>query len=91
MPADRRGAGATDGSRLTSSGWDLAGIHRLPAPNLEQLEPERLDSREHAVERGLIRQVPEKHRDAFERLGVQLRKRTEQPFAELAADVDLVP
>ena len=81
---------ARDASRATYSRWDKSGLHRVAVPNLEQLEPERLDLREHAVERALIRQVPDEDSHAFVRLGMQLRKRNEQPFAENAADVDLV-
>src|SRR5262249_38711570 len=71
-------------SQLTSSG-------RWQTPNLEELEPERLDLRKHAVQRGAVWERPRQHGVPPARLSLQAREREANRLAQVAADSDAVP
>jgi hypothetical protein len=60
------------------------------ATDFEQLEPERLDPGEYAMERRLVGQCSCEKGLVIPRPGPQLRKGAEQPVAQLTSDVDLV-
>src|SRR5262249_8641600 len=64
---------------------------RWQAPDLEQLEPERLDLREHAVQRRAVRQYPGQYGVGAARPGLQSRECVEHRLAQAAADADAVP
>ena len=61
---------------------------RWQAADFEQLEPERLDLREHAVQRGAVGQRPGQHGVAAAGLGLQGRERGAYRLAQAAADTD---
>ena len=91
-----RGAGIRgrhhDGRRWRRTGRPAAGASgRWQAADFEQLEPERLDLREHAIQRGAVGQRPGQHGVAAARLGLQGRERGAYRLAQPAADTDAVP
>jgi hypothetical protein len=59
--------------------------------DFDELEAERLDLTEDAVERGLVRQVSEEQGVALVRDREEIRKRREEAVAEDPADADHVP
>jgi hypothetical protein len=59
--------------------------------DFDELEAERLDLTEDAVERGLVRQVSEEQGVALVRDREEIRKRREEAVAEDPAHADLVP
>ena len=65
--------------------------HRWQAADFEQLEAERLDLREHAVQRRAVRQRPGQHGVAAARPGLQGGERAAYRLAQVAADADAVP
>jgi len=65
--------------------------HRWQAADFEQFEPERLDLREHAVQRGAIRERSGQHGIAAAPLSLQGRERGAYRLAQAAADTDAVP
>lgn len=60
------------------------------AAELEQLEPERLDSAEHAMQRGLVRDRAAQERVLTSCLSMQGGERASDRGAQVAADQDLV-
>src|SRR5215471_5674990 len=68
-----------------------AGSCRWQAADFEQLEPERLDLREHAVQRRAVRQRPGQHGVGAARPGLQSGERGAHRLAQAPADTDLVP
>src|SRR5215470_18305254 len=64
---------------------------RWKTADFEQLEPERLDLREHAVQRGAVGQRPGQHGVAAAGLSLQGRERGAYRLAQAAADTDAVP
>src|SRR5215470_8768763 len=64
---------------------------RWKTADFEQLEPERLDLREHAVQRGAVGQRPGQHGVAAAGLSLQGRERGAYRLAQAAADTDPVP
>src|SRR5580700_1233488 len=60
------------------------------APDLEQFQPERLDPRQYAVQRGLVRQGAGQQRVLALCLGVQGRERGPHRPSQPGADADLV-
>src|SRR5215472_11019575 len=87
-PAPRRPALAEDGA-AGGPGRGVSG--RWQAADFEQLEPERLDLREHAIQRGAVGQRPGQHGVAAACPGLQGRKRRAYRLAQAAADTDAVP
>src|SRR5262249_8515652 len=91
-----RGAGAA-GTTTVGAGQGRDG--RRPgrgsgpwqAADFEQLEPERLDLREHAIQRGAVGQRPGQHGVAAAGPGLQGRERGAYRLAQAAADTDPVP
>jgi len=79
---------AEDGRRPAARGGASG---RRQAADFEQLEPERLDLREHAVERGPIGQRPGQHGVPATRLSLQGRERGAYRLAQAPADTDPVP
>jgi len=67
------------------------GSGRWQPADFEQLEPERLDLREHAVKRGAVGQRPGQHGVAAAGPGLQGGERRAYRLAEGAADTDAVP
>ena len=65
--------------------------HRWQAADFEQLEPERLDLREYAVQRGLVSQRPGQHGVAAARAGLQGGECGAHRLAQEAAHTDAVP
>jgi hypothetical protein len=74
--ARRPGAGASD---------------RWQAADFEQLEPERLELGEHAVQRGAVGERSGQHGVAAPGLSLQGRERGAYRLAQAAADTDAVP
>src|SRR5215471_18518292 len=64
---------------------------RWQAADFEQLESERLDLREYAVQRGAVGQRPGQHGVAAAGPGLQGGKRRAYRLAQAAADTDAVP
>src|SRR5215470_5400144 len=64
---------------------------RWKTADFEQLEPERLDLREHAVQRGAVGQRPGQHGVAAAGLSLQGRERGAYRLAQAAAETDAVP
>src|SRR6516165_4472617 len=64
---------------------------RWQAADFEQLEAERLDLCEHAVQRRAVRQRPGQHGVAAAVPGLQGRERAAYRLAQVAADPDPVP
>jgi len=64
---------------------------RWQAADFEQLEPERLDLREHAIQRGAVGERPGQHSVAAAGLSLQGRERGAYRLAQAAADTDPVP
>ena len=64
---------------------------RWQAADFEQLEPERLDLREYAVQRGAVGERPGQHGVAAAGLSLQGRERGAYRLAQAAADTDPVP
>src|SRR6516162_10123000 len=64
---------------------------RWQAADFEQIEAERLDLREHAVQRGAVRQRPGQHGVAAAGPGLQGGERAARRLAQVAADPDPVP
>jgi len=67
------------------------GSGRWQPADFEQLEPERLNLREHAVQRGAVGQRPGQHGVAAAGPGLQGGERRAYRLAERAADTDAVP
>lgn len=66
-------------------------VHSRPrAPDLEQLEAERFDPAENAMQRGLVRQFAGQHRLVIADACVHLGEGAEQPVAQEASNADLV-
>ena len=65
------------------------GVRPVQAADFEQLKPERLDLREHAIQRGAVGQRPGQHAAAG--LSLQSRERGAYRLAQAAADTDAVP
>jgi len=93
-----RGAGIRgrhhDGLRSlrTDGQWPGAGASdRWQAADFEQLEPERLDLREHAIQRGAAGERPGQHGVATAGPRLQGRERGAYRLAQAAADTDPVP
>ena len=63
---------------------------RWQAADFEQLEAERLDLREHPVQRRAVRQRPGQHRIAAARLSLEGGKCAAYRRAQSAADTDTV-
>jgi len=77
---------------LTGDGGGRGGAsRRWQAADFEQLEAERLDLREHAVQRGAVGQRPGQHGVAAARPGLQGGERAAYGLAQVAADPDTVP
>src|SRR5262249_37093551 len=64
---------------------------RWQAADFEQLDPERLHRREHAIQRGSVGEQPGQHGVAAAGLGLQVRERGANCLAQAAADADAVP
>jgi hypothetical protein len=64
---------------------------RWQTADFEQLEPERLDLREHAIQRGAVGERPGQHGVAAAGLSLQGRERGADRLAQAAADTDAVP
>ena len=64
---------------------------RWQAADFEQLKPERLDLREHAIQRGAVGERPGQHGVAAAGLSLQGRERGAYRLAQAAADTDAVP
>src|SRR5690348_7537841 len=98
MPGKREcGAGIRGGhrdcGRWLRTGRRLArggASDRWQAADFEQLEPERLDLREHAIQRGAVREPPGQHGVAATSLSLQGRERGTYRLAQAAADTDAV-
>lgn len=67
----------------------MRSVRRLPLGNLEQLQPERLDLVEHAVEGGLVGKRSAQHCVRALPVCGERRERFKERRAELAADADL--
>src|SRR5215510_3391322 len=83
-----------DGRRWLRTGgrWPGAGASdRWQAADFEQLEPERLDVREHAIQRGAVGERPGQHGVAAAGLSLQGGERGAYRLAQAAADTDPVP
>src|SRR6516165_6046365 len=92
MPGSAAGTTTAGAGRGRDGRWPSAGVSgRWQAADLEQLEPERLDLREHAIQRGAVGQRPGQHGVAAARLGLQGRERGAYRLAQPAADTDAVP
>jgi len=63
---------------------------RPRAPDLDQLEAERFDPAEDAVQRGLVGQCASQDRLVLAVPSTHLRKGAEQPIAQEASNADLV-
>src|SRR5215471_14652174 len=86
--APRRPALAEDGTAR----WPGGGVSgRWQAAEFEQLEPERLELGEHAIQRGVVGQRPGQHGVAAAGPGLQGRERGAYRLAQAAADTDAVP
>src|SRR5690348_6435705 len=72
------------------AGWAGAS-DRWQAADFEQLEPERLDLRQHAIQRGAVGERPGQYGVAAAGLSLQGRERGAYRFAQAAADTDAVP
>ena len=79
---------AEDG-RPAAAGGGASG--RRQAADFEQFEPERLDLREHAIQRGAVGQRPGQHGVAAARAGLQGGECGAYRLAQVAADPDTVP
>src|SRR5262245_13104093 len=78
------------GARLAR--WPEDGASdRWQAPDFEQLEPERLELREHAIQRGAVGERPGQHGVTAARLSLQGRERRADRLAQAAAHTDAVP
>src|SRR5215475_11742818 len=86
--AARPAAMAEDG-RPAAAGGGASG--RWQAADFEQLEAERLDLGEHAVQRRAVRQRPGQHGVAAARPGLQGGECGAYRLAQVAADADPVP
>jgi len=64
---------------------------RCDAADLDELEGQRLDLGEHAVQRGLVGQHARQHRVAAVRPGPEIGERGADRLAQAAADTYLVP
>ncbi|HEY7263083.1 MAG TPA: hypothetical protein VH589_16545 [Trebonia sp.] len=64
---------------------------RRQAADFEQLEAERLELREHPVQRSAIRERPGQHGVAAARPGLQGRECAAYRLAQVTADPDTVP
>src|SRR5215470_12535695 len=85
--APRRLALAEDGA----AGGRGRGSDWWQAADFEQLEPERLELREHAIQRGAVGQRPGQHGVAAAGLGLQGRECGAYRLAQAAADTDAIP
>jgi hypothetical protein len=68
-----------------------AAVKRWQATDFEQLEPERLDLREHSVERGLVAERSRQHSVAAARPSLEGGERGAHRLAQATADADTVP
>jgi LuxR family maltose regulon positive regulatory protein len=91
LPAPRPGnAGRLRaGSRIPAA--DSRTSRRWKAADFEQLEPERLDLREHPVQRRAVRQRPSQDGVSAARPGLQSGECGEHRLAQAATDTDPVP
>ena len=64
---------------------------RGDAADLDELEAERLDLGEHAIERGLVGQHARQHRVVTFRPGLEIGERGADRLAQATADTYLVP
>ena len=87
--------GSAAGTTTVGAGWGRDGrwpgrgaSGRWQAADFEQLEPERLDLREHAVQRGAVGQRPGQHGVAAAGPGLQSGERGAYRLAQAAADTD---
>src|SRR5215470_6880314 len=92
-----RGAGCAAGATTAGAGrgregrWPGGASGRWQAADFEQLEPERLELREHAIQRGAVGQRPGQHGVAAAGPGLQGGERGAYRLAQAAADTDAVP
>jgi hypothetical protein len=61
------------------------------AADLDELQAERLDLGEHAIQRGLVGQHARQHRVVTARPGLEIGERGADRLAQAAADTYLVP
>src|SRR5215468_9759481 len=92
VPGSAAGTTTAGAGRGRDGRWPGAGVSgRWQAADFAQLEPERLDLREHPIQRGAVGQRPGQHGVAAARPGLQGRERRAYRLAQAAADTDAVP